>query len=77
MSAATEQQYNSGNASQANIFDYDAGLEDAARLSTLDENSSTNNPEPRTWTTTQPLDVDEEVVVTRRRQPIAKLDETR
>lgn len=59
------------------IFNYDAGLDDAARAGQNDENAQPNGISGQGNSTTQVNDVDEEVVITRRRQPIAKLDEPR
>ncbi|KAF2153802.1 Swi3-domain-containing protein [Myriangium duriaei CBS 260.36] len=58
------------------LFNYDAGLEEAANPGGTD-NNGTLDTFIRQGETAQVSNLDEEVVVTKRRLPIAKLDETR
>jgi replication fork protection complex subunit Csm3/Swi3 len=55
------------------LFDYDVGLDEI-----IPDNNTTNNTKPATaGDPALGLGLDEEVKVTKQRQPVAKLDESR
>lgn len=62
-------------------FDFDASIEDALRDSTPNGNNQATKEKPQGKNTNketiEDLGITEEITVTKKRQPIAKLDETR
>lgn len=59
------------------LFDYDAGLDHLIESTERDTGRNDSNPAGPSGTDGDNLGLDEEVKVTKKRQPVSKLDEDR